>query len=594
MLRSVLSRLAMTVVFMCLSGSLRAAVADAFAAPSGGEIYIVGQTQRIHITRGVLKKNVLVELSRDGGVTFETVGTIAAPNKANPREFILDFSISGAATSNAILRASGAAHKGPLSVLSSPFAIAAANVTAGGTIPAGGVLTADLADGSVTTPKLADGSVTAIKQNSGAASPGFVLTADGSGGAAYLQPATSGNALILPFLRSTASAATLFDLTNTSDASAGSFAIGNSSAVSAALQGKTSGLGAGVSGFSALGDGVLGQSSSAAGIHGKKSGTDVGSAGVFENLNAANTSDTLSTSSNSTGLALHATGSGAGSAATFEATGTTNTLPAVNARHFGLGDALSVTAPNAASSGNGITVNTSGTGNGINSTSDGGTGITGATNALSTTNFIAGVEGDNNSDGPGVLGVANTGFGAVLGINSAPGAGVEGYSLADGGFGIYGLGGQNSFLTVAGHFENRFATNTANTLEVATNAPSTAVEVKSTSNSAGSGITVTMAAGKGGTALKVANGAVAFHATTGYTNSAVVDNAYLIVTAAGALTLATAAPLSDGATVWVVNNSGGTVSVTNANNGPINIANGNAKQFVFIKTVSATNWIPVQ
>src|SRR5207302_10263803 len=49
----------------------------------------------------------------------------------------------------------------------------------------GSVTTAKLADAAVTTAKLADKSVTPAKQNSGAASSGFVLTADGAGGAQY-------------------------------------------------------------------------------------------------------------------------------------------------------------------------------------------------------------------------------------------------------------------------------------------------------------------------------------------------------------------------------------------------------------------------
>ncbi len=73
-----------------------------------------------------------------------------------------------------------------------------------------------------------------------------------------------------------------------------------------------------------------------------------------------------------------------------------------------------------------------------------------------------------------------------------------------------------------------------------------------------------------------------------------MDNAYLIVTTQGPLTLATAAPLADGATIWVVNNSGGAMSVSNTTSGAVNISAGNAKQFLFIKAVSTTNWITVQ
>lgn len=51
--------------------------------PSGGELYQPGATQVILLDPKTKAKQVLIELSRDGGGTFETLGTI--DNTVTPR-----------------------------------------------------------------------------------------------------------------------------------------------------------------------------------------------------------------------------------------------------------------------------------------------------------------------------------------------------------------------------------------------------------------------------------------------------------------------------------------------------------------------------
>src|SRR6185295_13826121 len=116
-----------------------------------------------------MKKDVLIELSRDGGVNFVAIGTIPGTTKASPKEFLLDFTVAGPPTSAAVLRASSAGSKGPITVLSNRFAITANNLSLG-------IMTFELADKSVTAPKI----------NSESSPAGTVLTADGSGGASFL------------------------------------------------------------------------------------------------------------------------------------------------------------------------------------------------------------------------------------------------------------------------------------------------------------------------------------------------------------------------------------------------------------------------
>ncbi|HLX60388.1 MAG TPA: hypothetical protein VKX17_03805 [Planctomycetota bacterium] len=142
--------------------------------PRGGEVYLVGQTQQVRVTGRF--KQVIIDLSRDGGATFADVGTIDNTVKDKSLQNLLTFTVAGPAATNCIMRARGVMAKGTIQALSGGFVITDGNTLAP-------VITMDLADGSVTTPKLATGAVTSAKVSSGAASAGFLLTADGAGGA---------------------------------------------------------------------------------------------------------------------------------------------------------------------------------------------------------------------------------------------------------------------------------------------------------------------------------------------------------------------------------------------------------------------------
>ncbi|HLX64694.1 MAG TPA: kelch repeat-containing protein [Planctomycetota bacterium] len=107
------------------------------------------------------------------------MGIIDNTVKDKTLQNLLKFTVSGPAANNCIMRASGVTTKGAIAVESGGFAIAS---VLGSTA---------LADGSVTTSILADGSVTSAKVNSGGASTGFLLTADGTGGADWAPLSTA-------------------------------------------------------------------------------------------------------------------------------------------------------------------------------------------------------------------------------------------------------------------------------------------------------------------------------------------------------------------------------------------------------------------
>ena len=215
---------------ICLCSVSFAAGVDSITSPGGGEVYTIGQKALVRVQKATLKKNVLIEISRDGGATFVALGTIPGTLKTAPKEFDLEFDVTGPPTSNAIVRASGAGLKGPVSVLSRPFSITASDLALG-------IMSGELADKSVTAPKI----------NSESSAAATVLTADGSGGASFLPAAD----LTLPYVRSKADPAVLFDLTNPG--------------TGAALRG-TAPSGMGVRGESTTGIGLFGRSSSGAAL----------------------------------------------------------------------------------------------------------------------------------------------------------------------------------------------------------------------------------------------------------------------------------------------------------------------------------------
>ena len=139
------------------------------------------------------------------------------------------------------------------------------------------------------------------------------------------------------------------------------------------------------------------------------------------------------------------------------------------------------------------------------------------------------------------------------------------------------------------------AANGNDALQAATNGTGWAGNFTNANNSSASrGVRLATTANQGGNALTVANGTVAFSTQHPYASNTVIDDAYLVVTTAGNVTIPTGPPLVDGATVWMVNNSGAVVTVTNTTAGAFNVNPGRAIQLLFISTVSGANWIPVQ
>ena len=91
-----------------------------FATPGGGEVYALGQQQSVVLAGKPFSKSVLIELSRDGGTTFETLGTIHLSSKGASA---LPWTVSLPDTSNAVLRATSTDPKHPGTGLSNAFSI---------------------------------------------------------------------------------------------------------------------------------------------------------------------------------------------------------------------------------------------------------------------------------------------------------------------------------------------------------------------------------------------------------------------------------------------------------------------------------------
>ena len=188
-----------------------------------------------------------------------------------------------------------------------------------------------------------------------------------------------------------------------------------------AVVGRNDSSGYGVRGFNTKdGIGVLGQT----GISG---GT--GTAGRFENVNAANTNSAVVVATN------------------------------------GIGSGITVQLPNASNGARGIDITQSGVGPGLFSTSAGGTGVWGITSSIS----AAGVLGDNTF-GEAVVGRnrGGNGVGAVVGRNDSSGYGVRGFNTKDG-IGVLGQAGISGGTGIGGRFENVNAANPTPVLQAAGN-----------------------------------------------------------------------------------------------------------------------------
>ena len=90
-------------------------------SPRGGEVYALGQQQTVVLGGKPVSKSVLIELSRDGGKTFETLGTINLASRTTMST--LPWTISLPATGNAVIRATSTDAKHPGSGLSGAFSI---------------------------------------------------------------------------------------------------------------------------------------------------------------------------------------------------------------------------------------------------------------------------------------------------------------------------------------------------------------------------------------------------------------------------------------------------------------------------------------
>ncbi len=100
--------------------------------PSGGEVYFPGQSQAVVLGSKTKAKTVLIELSRDGGQSFETLGTIDNTIKNRAARNRLNWTVTEPFAVNAIIRATSADSRKLGSGTSSSFSIAASNTTGSG------------------------------------------------------------------------------------------------------------------------------------------------------------------------------------------------------------------------------------------------------------------------------------------------------------------------------------------------------------------------------------------------------------------------------------------------------------------------------
>lgn len=97
-------------------------------SPEGGEAYVTGQTQTIIYGGRIRFTTITVELSRDGGLTYDLIGTIN--NKAIKDRYLrnrLQWRVEGAPSVNCIVRMTGTKSKTQLKFFSGTFSITADN-----------------------------------------------------------------------------------------------------------------------------------------------------------------------------------------------------------------------------------------------------------------------------------------------------------------------------------------------------------------------------------------------------------------------------------------------------------------------------------
>ncbi|MBS1910542.1 MAG: hypothetical protein JST22_01025 [Bacteroidetes bacterium] len=349
------------------------------------------------------------------------------------------------------------------------------------------------------------------------------------------------------------------------------------------------------------------------GVHGT---SQTGNASQFDVTNAASTADAVRATQNGLGRGVYAIinntsnivgavrgetngggygvfgqATGNGNAGFFQISNPASTSSTMNVTTNGIGSGVTIQLTNASNGARGVDVLQAGVGPGVFATSAGGNAVWGITSSIS----AAGVIGDNTF-GEAVVGRnrGGNGVGAVVGRNDSSGYGCRGFNTKDG-IGVLGQAGISGGTGVGGRFENVNAANGNDALQAATNGTGWAANFTNANNSSASrGLRIATTAGQGGNALTIANGTVAMSYQHPYASNTVVDDAILVVTTAGNVTIPTGPPLVDGATVWVVNNAGAVITLTNTTAGAFNINPGRACQMLFVSTVSGANWIPVQ
>ncbi len=152
------------VIFLpCLmSQSLQAASRAILSlnAPRGGEYLIAGQIQQVEMEVRSKVLTIKVELSRDNGVSFETIGVLDNTGPSRSRKKVLQYTASSPSSTACLIRATGTLNTGAeVSTASSNFTIANSN----GSVGAVGLSTDGIADGATTNDKLAPNSVTSDK-----------------------------------------------------------------------------------------------------------------------------------------------------------------------------------------------------------------------------------------------------------------------------------------------------------------------------------------------------------------------------------------------------------------------------------------------
>ncbi len=159
------------------AGSVFAATPFSFITPSGGEVYIPGESYTVKLQASGNVKSITLEVSTDNGQTFSPLGSIDNTGKDKSMHNTFFWTIPASLSANAVLRAKGQSGKTPVSTLSSFFTIGNGSTISSVVLGAGA-----LGPNSVTNPTIAPGAVDSSKITSSAASSGFLLSADGNGG----------------------------------------------------------------------------------------------------------------------------------------------------------------------------------------------------------------------------------------------------------------------------------------------------------------------------------------------------------------------------------------------------------------------------